>query len=85
MGEFEYRGRVDDAISQVAFTSPPGKISPPFRTRSGVHLVQTQKIIPGQLSQEDARKELIARLSRQLWDQKVEELRRRAKVQFSQP
>lgn len=80
LGEFEYRGRVDDAISRVAFVTSPGEISSPFRSRFGVHLVQTRKIIPGQLSQEDARKELIALLSRQLWDQKIQELRRQAKI-----
>jgi len=83
MGEFEYHGRVDDAISRVAFTTKPGEISLPFRTRSGVHLVQTRKIIPGQLSLEDARPELVSRISQQLWKQKIEELREQARIKIN--
>lgn len=81
LGEFEFRGRVDDAISRVAFATSPGEVSQAFRSRFGVHLVQTRKVIPGQLSQEDARQDLLSLLSRQLWDEKVKELRKQAKVQ----
>ncbi|WP_437225769.1 foldase protein PrsA [Planctomicrobium sp. SH661] len=82
LGEFEYRGRVDESISSVAFATPAGQVSEPFRTRFGVHLVETQEVIPGQLSLEDAREEILSELGKKLWDKQVAELRERAKIQL---
>jgi len=82
LGTFEFRGRVDDAISRVAFSTPAGQISAPFRTRFGLHLVQVRKVIPGQLSLEDAREEIFSRLNKQLWDRQVQELRKQARIQM---
>jgi parvulin-like peptidyl-prolyl isomerase len=85
LGEFGYQGRVDEAISKAAFELKPGEISAPFRSRSGVHIVQLQERIPGQLSLEDARPEILERLSRKLWDEQVRQLREHASVQILEP
>lgn len=82
LGEFEYRGRVDVSISEVAFRLEPGQISTPFRTRFGVHLVEVRERIPGQLNLEDARPELFQRLSEKLWREQVEQERQAAKIQW---
>lgn len=82
LGEFEFRGRVDEAISRVAFETPPGEVSAPFRSRFGVHVVQTHERIPGQLSPEDARPEILARLEKDLWAKQVRQLRQAARIQI---
>jgi len=84
LGTFEFRGRVDEAISRVAFSTPAGQISAPFRTRFGIHLIEVRKVIPGQLSLEDVREEIFSRLNKQLWDQQVQELRKKARIQMTE-
>lgn len=81
LGEFEYRGRVDEEISRAAFGLKPGEVSPPFRTRLGIHLVTVSERIPGQLSQEDARQEIVKGLSRQKWDEVCRQARLTARIE----
>jgi len=85
MGEFEYSGRVDEEISRIAFITPTGEISKPFRTRFGVHLVQVARVIPGQLSLEDARPEIIKVLGERLWADTVLRERQHGSVQILKP
>lgn len=82
LGEFEFSGQVDESISRVAFNTPPGEVSHPFRSRSGVHIVKTKSVIPGQLVLEDARPEILEEISRELWSQQVHELREKASIQI---
>lgn len=82
LGEFEYSGEVDETISKAAFNTPVGEVSAPFRSRSGVHIVMTKSVIPGQLVLEDARREILDEFSRNLWQEQVRELREKAKIQI---
>lgn len=81
LGEFEYSGDVDEAISKAAFNTPVGEVSRPVRSRSAVHIVTTKSVIPGQLVLEDARREILEEFSRELWKEQVQELRGKAKIQ----
>ncbi|HWL07879.1 MAG TPA: peptidylprolyl isomerase [Planctomicrobium sp.] len=83
LGEFEYRGRLDEALTRVAFRLEPTELSEPIRTRYGVHLLQVTDRIPGQLSLEDARPEMIARLSKRLWEETVLKEREITQIEFS--
>jgi parvulin-like peptidyl-prolyl isomerase len=82
LGEFEYRGRVDRTIAAAAFKLTPGEISLPFRSRRAVHLVQVQERIPGQLCLEDARPELIERISERLWEETAARQRAKSRIQI---
>ncbi|SFH60051.1 peptidylprolyl isomerase [Planctomicrobium piriforme] len=81
LGEFEYTGRVDTAISKVAFNLQNQEVSLPFRTRFGVHLVQVHDRLPGQLSLEDVQGVIVAKLSERLWADVVLRERQKASIQ----
>jgi parvulin-like peptidyl-prolyl isomerase len=85
LGEFEFRGRVDQVIAVAAFKLKPEEISLPFRSRRAVHLVQVRERIPGQLCLEDARPELIGRLSDRLWEETINRERARSRIQIQHP
>ena len=80
LGEFSYSGRFDPAIIEAAFALKPGEVSGPFRTRAAVHLVRTEERVPGTLSPEDVRGQLIAQLDRQLWKEREQSLREKADI-----
>ncbi|WP_437192313.1 foldase protein PrsA [Planctomicrobium sp. SH527] len=84
MGEFEYHGRVDPAIAKVAFELMPGDISVPFRTRFGVHVVKVDSRLAGTFSMEDARGEMMKKISRQTWSDVVMQEREKATIQFQE-
>lgn len=82
LGSFEYHGSVAEAIAAAAFGTSPGAISEPFRSRYGMHIVKVQKRIPGDLSLEDARPQVVKVLSEQLWEELVERLRKSSRIQL---
>lgn len=82
MGEFEFRGRVDEAISAVAFQLQAGEMSEPFRTRFGVHLVQTLDRTLGQLNLEDARPEILGVISKRMWGEVVRKEREASTIEI---
>lgn len=63
VGFFPYRFRMPAAFSKAAFPLEIGKISVPFRSPFGVHILTVTERRPGQLSLEDARAEVLERLS----------------------
>lgn len=81
LGSFEYFGSVAESIAQAAFSTSPGKISEPFRSQYGLHLVMVSEKKPGDLSLEDARPVVVRNLAEQLWQQTVERLRSSARIQ----
>jgi len=85
LGEFEYRGRVDESITQNAFGVEPGEISEPFRTQFGVHLVWVRERTPGQFSLEDARPEILNRLTARLWEEIVLQEREKVNIELVRP
>ncbi len=84
LGFFPFRGRMPVEFTQVAFGLKAGEISQPFRTRFGVHLCTVTERKPGQLSLEDARPEILQRLSNEIWKQVVAERRSQAKIEWSE-
>lgn len=83
LGAFEYYGQVAEPIAKAAFTTTLGAISEPVLSRYGVHVVQVQKRIPGELSLEDARPQVVKVLSEELWDELVIRLRKSAKIVYT--
>jgi len=69
-------------LRTTAFALSTGDVSDPFQTEQGVHIVQLLKFIPGQLSLEDARSDVMKQLSEQLWQQRVSQLRSSARIQI---
>jgi peptidyl-prolyl cis-trans isomerase C len=85
VGWFAFRGKMPPEICRVVFRLKMGEVSAPFRTKFGVHLYTVTQIRPGNLSLEDARSTVIARLSRNLWDQFVTQAREKAKIEWKTP
>lgn len=82
LGQFEFTGRLPAEITSVAFALKPGELSDVFRTRFGVHLLQVREELPGQLSAEDVRPQIVEALAGQLWNQQVNAERARARIQW---
>lgn len=81
LGYFPYSGKMSDEFSRVAFGLKVGEISEPFRSRFGVHLCLVTDRQPGELSLEDVRDEVFARIAQELWDKTVAELRASTKIE----
>lgn len=82
VGYFPYTGKMPADFSRVAFGLKVGEISEPFRTRFGVHLCVVTDRQPGELSLEDVRDEVLAKMSQELWEKTVAELRTSAKIEW---
>ena len=57
------------------------QISDPILSAKGIHLIQLTERIPGDLSLEDARSQILERLSDELWTKIVEQERQTAKIE----
>ncbi|MCR4413909.1 MAG: peptidylprolyl isomerase [Thermoguttaceae bacterium] len=66
LGWIGRHGPMDEAFSRAAFSLQPGEISPPVRTRFGVHLIRCDEIKPGDRSLAEVRKEVEESLAREL-------------------
>lgn len=82
VGYFPFRGKMPAAFADAAFRLQDGEISPPFRTRFGVHLVTVTGRKPGELSLEDVRDSVLERLSDELWRQTVASERQQAVIEW---
>lgn len=82
VGYFPYAGRMPDEFSRIAFQLKVGEMSHPFRTKFGVHLCLVTERRSGDLSLEDVRDEVLGRVSQELWNQTVAELRKSAKLEW---
>jgi parvulin-like peptidyl-prolyl isomerase len=68
-----------EVLAQLA-TLEVGAISEPIASPFGVHLVTVTEIVPGQLSLEDVRGEILVELGEQLWQEQVSRDRKSAKI-----
>jgi len=82
VGEFPYVGKMPEQFSREAFRLKVGEISQPFRSKFGVHLCVVTGRKPGDLSLEDVREEVLARLSQEMWKQTVADMRKTAKIEW---
>jgi parvulin-like peptidyl-prolyl isomerase len=85
LGQFPLRGRMPIVITRKAFGLKPGEVSQPFQTPFGIHIVMVDEIIPGDLTLEDARREIFNTLSDQLRASLIEERRSKAKIVWTEP
>lgn len=76
LGWIRYRGDVPQPVADWAFGAEPGDISEPIESSLGIHLVTVTGRKQGERSLEDARTEVVADLSDQLWSEAVEAGRR---------
>ena len=81
LGTFEYRGRMLEEFTQVAFRLKPGDVSEPFQSQFGLHLLTVTEIVPGNLSLEDARPELFDAISGEMQERLLKQLRQEAKLE----
>ncbi len=82
VGWFAFRGKMPPEICRVVFRLKVGELSAPFRTKFGMHLYTVTQIRPGNLSLEDVRNTVISRLSRELWDKFVGQMREKAQIDW---
>lgn len=82
VGEFPYSGKMPARFSREAFRLEIGEISQPFRTPYGMELCLVTDRQPGDLSLEDVRDDVVARLSQELWKQTITDLRKEAKIDW---
>jgi peptidyl-prolyl cis-trans isomerase C len=74
-------GQLPPEVSRLALNLEPEKTGGPVSSRFGVHLVEVTAREPGQLSLEDVRPQLLEEISRERWQQLVQELRQTAKIE----
>jgi parvulin-like peptidyl-prolyl isomerase len=82
LGEFPFVGKAPEQFSREAFRLKVGEISQPFRTTKGVHLCVVTGRKPGDLSLEDVRDDVLARMSQEMWKQTVADMRKTAKIEW---
>jgi hypothetical protein len=82
VGYFPFSGKMPAAIARVAFALKVGEVSQPFRTPFGVHLYTVTERRPGPLSLEDARPVVLRRLSKNLWQNLLSQMRAKAKIEW---
>ena len=82
IGYFPYTGKMPADFSRIAFGLKVGEVSEPFRSRFGVHLCVVTERQPGELSLEDVRDEVLAKMSQELWEKTVAVLRAAAKIEW---
>lgn len=74
-------GRVTREVEDAARTLTVGEVSEPVASRSAWHLVTVTEQIPGQLSFEDVRGELLEELSQREWDRQLARSRADATIE----
>ncbi|HLJ11987.1 MAG TPA: peptidylprolyl isomerase [Planctomycetaceae bacterium] len=82
VGWFQFTGKMPERFSREAFRLAEGEISEPFRTHYGVELCEATGRKPGDLSLEDVREDVLARLSQEMWKETVAKLRETAKIEW---
>ena len=80
LGQFAYKGRMPQALTQVAFQLKSGDVSEPFESPFGVHILTVTEVVPGDLSLEDARGEIFQELSAKLQAGLISQLRGKAEI-----
>jgi parvulin-like peptidyl-prolyl isomerase len=82
VGEFPYSGKMPARFSREAFKLEVGEISQPFRSPYGMELCLVTNREPGDLSLEDVRDFVLARLSQEMWEQTIADMRKEAKIEW---
>lgn len=80
VGWISKRGQLADELTDAAWKMSPGELAGPIKTSFGVHLIQVVDKEPGQLSVEDARPQILERISQRRWLETVTAERAKAKI-----
>lgn len=80
LGVIPFRGRIPASVAQAAFRLQAGEITEPVVSPFGVHLVLVEERIPGQLSLEDARPQILEAFGKELWEQTAKQQRGKVKI-----
>jgi len=81
IGLFGAQGKLPSPVTRAAFALKVEELSEPIVSAFGVHLIQVTERIPGDLSLEDVRPQIFAKLSEQLWADTVRSERKTAKIE----
>lgn len=81
VGFFPHRGIMPSLFADAAFSLKKGEISEPIHTSVGVHLIEVTDVQPGQLSLEDVRSAVLDRITQEMWDTQVAQLRVNAQIE----
>jgi len=83
LGFSPYRGKNPEVFSHVLFKLEKGKMSEPFQTPFGMHLMTVTDRVPGTYQLEDVRGIVRNRLRKELWDKLRESKRGSARIQYA--
>ncbi|MBM4074700.1 MAG: hypothetical protein FJ267_03555 [Planctomycetes bacterium] len=84
IGKIGFHGKVPNVVAKAAFQLKPGEVSEPVVSNLGIHMIQVVEQFPGDLSVEDARPEILERLSQNLWEQTIEQERNKGRIERTQ-
>lgn len=80
LGWFPRTGTLPESLAGPAFEQTVGGMTEPIVRNQGVHLLQVTDREAGTLSLEDARERVLSAYGRQLWEELLPELRRKARI-----
>ena len=83
LGFSMYRGKNPVAYSRVLFELETDKVSEPFQSPFGMHLMTVTERRPGMFQLEDVRGIVRNQLRLELWNKHAEALRKTAKIQYA--
>lgn len=83
LGFIRRREPMPELFTQAAFALAKGELSPPVRSKFGVHLIQCVEIKPGQRSWEDCREELTQAVTAYLFRWAADRSRAAAKIEYT--
>jgi parvulin-like peptidyl-prolyl isomerase len=85
VGQFGFRGKLPTPVTRAAFALKVNDLSEPVVSVFGVHLIQVTERLPGELSLEDVRSQIVERLSEQMWSDTIARERKAAKIEYMKP
>jgi parvulin-like peptidyl-prolyl isomerase len=83
LGFIPRQGLMDEAFSRAAFALELGEISPPVRTRFGIHLIRATQLQAGTKSVADVREQLLQPLALELFQKLSQEERQKVPVRYT--
>lgn len=84
MGLISRHEPMPEGFSDAAFALEKGSISPPVRSKFGLHLIQCVDIVPGEKQWTDVKRPLEVAVTKYLFDWVSEQQRPDAQIQFEQ-
>jgi parvulin-like peptidyl-prolyl isomerase len=83
LGKIGRHGPMDESFSRAAFELKAGEISPPVRSRFGVHLIRCDTVVPGTKKVSDLTAPIDEALAQELLDKISQLQRQRTPVKYS--